>query len=231
MSRPFLSVITPTYNRSKFFAAALDCYLAQTYILERREWIILDDGSEPLDELLASVPSTVKIRYIKVSQKMSIGAKRNRLNAEASGDIIVCWDDDDYYPVDRLAHIAQKMASQPRISLAGSSLMYIYFQDDASIWQTGPFGPTHATAGTLAYRKSYAATHKYDETVKFAEETSFLENYKNPMIQLDPRKSILCIAHTANTYSKSGLRVAPNKLTAFKLRDFIRLATQRLKFA
>lgn len=231
MNRPFLSVITPTYNRSKFFAASIDCYLAQTYPLERREWIILDDGDEPLDELLTLLPSAAQIRYIKVPQKMSIGAKRNRLNAEASGHIIVCWDDDDYYPVERLAHIAQKMASQPRISLAGSSLMHIYFQDDASIWQTGPFGPTHASAGTLAYRKSYAAMHKYDETVAYAEETSFLENYKNPMIQLDPRKSILCIAHATNTYSKSRMRAAPNKLTAFKLRDFIRSAAQRLKFA
>ena len=51
--RPFLSIVTPTYNRSKCFAAALDCYLAQTYPLDRREWLILDDGSEPLDEILA----------------------------------------------------------------------------------------------------------------------------------------------------------------------------------
>ncbi len=231
MSRPFLSVITPTYNRSKFFAAALDCYLAQTYPLERREWIILDDGTEPLDDILAAAPPAAKIRYIKMEQKMTIGAKRNRLNAEATGDIIVCWDDDDYYPPERLAHIVQKFAAQPRISLAGSSIMYVYFQDDTSIWQTGPFGPTHATAGTLAYRKSYATTHRYDETVAYAEETSFLENYRNPMIQLDARKSILCIAHKANTYSKSGMRSSPNKLTSFKLRDFIRSAAQRLKFA
>jgi len=229
-NRPFLSVITPTYNRSKYFAAALDCYLDQTYPLDRREWIILDDGDESLDDILASAPSEARIRYIKVEERMTIGAKRNRLNAEATGDIIVCWDDDDYYPPERLAHIAQSFIQKPRVDLAGSSAMYIYFQDDCSIWQTGPFGPTHATAGTLAYRKRYAAVHKYDESVRFAEETSFLDNYCWPMIQLDPRKSILCIAHKENTYSKDGLRRPPNKRTAFKLRDFIRSAANRLKY-
>jgi glycosyltransferase involved in cell wall biosynthesis len=229
-NRPFLSVVTPTYNRSKCFAAALDCYLAQTYPLDRREWIILDDGNEPLDEILGRAPVGAIIKYIKVDERMTIGAKRNRLNAEATGDVIVCWDDDDYYMPERLAHIAQSFMQQPRIDLAGSSLMYIYFQDDGSIWQTGPFGPTHATAGTLAYRKRYAATHKYDEQVRFAEETSFLENYRWPMIQLDPRKSILCIAHAANTYSKDGLRRPPNKKTAFKLRDFIRQAALRTAY-
>jgi glycosyltransferase involved in cell wall biosynthesis len=229
--RPFLSIVTPTYNRSKCFAAALDCYLAQTYPLDRREWLILDDGSEPLDEILAVAPPEAQIRYIKVDEKMTIGAKRNRLNAEAAANsIIVCWDDDDYYPPERLAHIAQKFTAQPSIALAGSTIMYIYFQDDGSIWQTGPFSPTHATAGTLAYKKKYAVTHSYDESVRFGEETSFLEKYKNPMIQLDPRKSILCIAHAANTYSKSGMRRPPNKLTSFKLRDFIRSAADRAKY-
>lgn len=229
-NRPFLSVITPTYNRSKYFAAALDCYLTQTYPLNRREWIILDDGTEQLDEILAKAPAEARIKLIKLTERLTIGAKRNRLNAEATGDIIVCWDDDDYYPPERLSHIAQSFLQNPRIDLAGSSTMYIYFQDDQSIWQTGPFGPTHATAGTLAYRKRYATAHKYDETVRFAEETSFLESYRWPMIQLDPRKSILCIAHAANTYSKDSLRHAPNKKTAFKLRDFIRSAEQRLAY-
>lgn len=229
-NRPFLSVITPTYNRSKYFDAALDCYLAQVYPLDRREWIILDDGNEPLDNILARAPAEARIRHIKMDERLTIGAKRNRLNEEAKGDIIVCWDDDDYYPPERLSHIAQSFMQQPRIDLAGSSAMYIYFQDDGSIWQTGPFGPTHATAGTLAYRKRYAAAHKYDESVRFAEETSFLENYRWPMIQLDPRKSILCIAHKENTYSKDSLRGPPNKKTAFKLRDFIRSAANRLKY-
>ena len=34
----------------------------------------------------------------------------------------------------------------------------------------------------------------------------FLENYVNPMIQLDPKSTILVICHTDNTVDKSKLR-------------------------
>jgi glycosyltransferase involved in cell wall biosynthesis len=235
MSRPFISVVTPTYNRRKFFAATIDCYLAQSWPLSHREWIILEDGHETVEDLVADATRKhplLNVRYIRLPTKESIGAKRNRLNAEARGDIIVAWDDDDYYNPERLAHIVHSFQSRPRIQLAGNSSMYTYFQDDRSIWMTQTLHPNHCTNGTLAYRRAYAQSHKYDESVTHAEEMSFLDNYVNEMIQLDPRKSILVIAHTTNTYTKEGLRVASphNKATSLKLKDFIRSAAQRRQY-
>ena len=60
----------------------------------------------------------------------------------------------------------------------------------------GPYGPNHATNGTMAYRKSYSDTHEYDEFVTFSEEISFLEhhirietnNQVSPQIELDYKK-------------------------------------------
>ena len=46
MSHPFVSVITPTYNRRRFLPYLIQCYLQQTYPKERMEWIILDDGED-----------------------------------------------------------------------------------------------------------------------------------------------------------------------------------------
>ena len=70
----------------------------------------------------------------------------------------------------------------------------------------GPYNPNHGTNGTLAYKKSYGKTHKYDETVQYAEEKSFLDNHVHPMVQLEPFKVMLVIAHSSNTYSKDAFR-------------------------
>ncbi len=51
MAFPFVSVITPTYNRRCFIPAAIECYKHQTYPKERMEWIILDDGTESVEDL------------------------------------------------------------------------------------------------------------------------------------------------------------------------------------
>ncbi len=100
-----------------------------------------------------------------------------------------------------------KFNENPTINVAGTSLMYFYFEDDNSIWKLGPFGPNHSTNGPLAYRKIYAMSHKYDEEVKQTEEPSFLNNFTEPMIQLDPMKSILVTVHNTNTVNKDTIRI------------------------
>ena len=59
-----------------------------------------------------------------------------------------------------------------------------------------------------------------------AEEKSFLESYKNPMIQLNPKKVMLVMSHSDNTFDKKKMREQTDnplvKKTVFKLRDFIR---------
>ncbi len=230
--RPFLSVITPTYNRRKHFAAALDCYLAQTWPLTHREWIILEDGAETVADLVAAAVAAhpgLDIRHVRSETKATVGAKRNTLNGMARGDIIVCWDDDDYYVPERLQHIVNVM-TQSKAAVVGSSAMYYYFADDGSIWLNGPYAPNHTTAGPMAYRRSWTATHRFDEGVRYAEEPAFLAGAT--VAQLDPRRAILVIVHDSNTYAKEGVRTSPlSRRTGLKLRDFIRTAAQRLKYA
>jgi cellulose synthase/poly-beta-1,6-N-acetylglucosamine synthase-like glycosyltransferase len=60
MSRPFVSVVTPTYNRRKFIPTLIAMYKAQTYPKDRMEWIILDDGQEKVDDLFAEASAMQK---------------------------------------------------------------------------------------------------------------------------------------------------------------------------
>ena len=221
---PFVSVVTPTYNRKRFIPYLIECYKTQTYPKDKMEWIIYDDGSEPVGDLFKNLPFP-NVRYIYNDEKQNIGYKRNMLNKESKGDIIIAMDDDDYYPPERVAHVVNRFRSQPTVQLAGSSEIYMFYTDIQTIYKLGPYHPNHATNGTMAWLRIYADNHKYDETVTHAEEKSYLDNYSHPMIQLDPYKTMLVMSHTDNTFDKKKMREQENqfiKKTSMKIKDFIK---------
>ena len=84
---------------------------------------------------------------------MKLGRKRNFMHEKTRGEIIVYMDDDDYYPPDRVNHAVNRLRAVPRALAAGSSIVYIYFNDLDKIYQFGPYGPMHATAGTFAFKR------------------------------------------------------------------------------
>jgi len=229
-NHPFVSVITPTYNRRKFIPQLINCYKAQKYPKERMEWIILDDGSDPVGDLFQGL-ALPNVHYIYMPEKLTIGAKRNILNTKSCGDIIVAMDDDDYYPPERISAVITAFKQKPGLELAGASEVFMYYSDINTIYKLGPYHSNHATNGTMAWKKTYADTHVYDETVTHAEEKSFLDSYVHPMIQLDPRKVMLVMSHSDNTFDKKKLRENEAnpliKKTNFKLRDFIKDAATR----
>jgi glycosyltransferase involved in cell wall biosynthesis len=233
-TRPFVSVLTPTHNRRRFLPSLIECYKAQTYPLSSMEWIVFDDGTDCVKDIFEEAAKTIpNLRYIRhepIPDKLLIGAKRNRLNAEAKGEILVAMDDDDYYSPERVSHVVTKFAQNPITNLAGSTEIYMYYTDIQTIYKLGPYDRNHATNGTMAWRLSYAKTHTYDETVTHAEERSFLENYKHPMIQLDPFKVMLVMSHSENTFDKKKLRDEPSPFiqkTGMKLNQFIKSASLR----
>ena len=197
------------------------------------EWIILDDGEDCVKDVFDAITDIPNLRYIRREPKILIGAKRNILNEEAKGDIIVSMDDDDFYPPERVSHVVQSFARNPKIELAGSSELYMYYSDIKQIYKMGPYNPNHATNGTMAWRRSYSQTHKYDETVTHAEEKSFLDAYIHPMIQLNPFKVMLVMSHSQNTFDKKALRDNSGpfvKKTALTVKTFIKSAKLRAFF-
>lgn len=231
---PFVSVITPTYNRRKFIPSLVKMFLSQTYPQNRMEWIVYDDGDDKVEDefLKYKLPN---LRYIYNAEKKTIGAKRNILNQEAKGEIIVAMDDDDFYFPERVYSAVTAFKSHSKHELAGTSEIYMYYSDNKEIYRLGPYNPNHATNGTMAWRRSYAKTHEYDENVTHAEEKSFLENYVHPMIQLNPMKVMLVMSHSANTFDKKKMREDTNnpfiKKTSMKLKDFIKDKELREFFA
>ena len=223
---PFVSVVTPTYNRRRFIPHLIEMYEHQEYKKDRMEWIVLDDGQEKVGDLFEEAAKRIpNIRYIALDEKLTIGAKRNRLNQEAKGSILVAMDDDDYYPPCRVSAVVTAFKQNATKELAGASEIYMYYSDIKTIYKLGPYNPNHATNGTMAWRSSYGKTHLYDETVTHSEERSFLEDYKHPMIQLDPFKVMLVMSHSENTFDKRRLRDQETpfvKKTDMKVKAFIK---------
>lgn len=221
--KPFVSICTPTYNRRKFIPHLIKCFKSQTYPPQLMEWIVVDDGTDPVGDLFEDVSG---VKYVYQEEKMKLGRKRNYMHTLAKGEMIVYMDDDDFYPPDRVNHVVNRLRSQPRAKACGSSAIYIYFQKQKEIYLFGPYGPAHATAGTFGFRRELLKETSYEDDAEMAEEKHFLKNYTIPFVQLNPMKSILCFAHDANTFDKSRLLQNPNpdyvKRTKLKLSNFIR---------
>lgn len=199
---PFVSICTPTFNRRPFISIIIKCFETQTYPRDKMEWIIIDDGTDKIEDLVAHIPG---VKYFKYADKMTLGKKRNLLNEKSSGDILVYMDDDDYYPPDRVSHAVETLMGSPQALCAGSSAMFIYFKHISKMLQFGPYGPTHSTAATFAFKRELLAITRFDEASSVAEEKQFLKNYTIPFVQLDPRKSILVFSHNHNSFDKKEL--------------------------
>ena len=221
---PFVSICTPTFNRRPFFKGLIDSIMEQTYPMDKIEWIIVDDGTDKIEDLVKDIPF-VKYFY---TQKMPLGKKRNFMHDQCSfkndNDIVIYFDDDDYYPKERISHAVEKLTGSNALC-AGSSEIYIWFNTLNKMYRFGPYGPNHATAGTFAFKRELLKQTGYENDALLAEEKYFLKNYTIPFVQLDPLKTILVISHEQNTFDKRRLISPDNKQcneSALKPHNFLK---------
>ena len=166
------------------------------------EWIIVDDGTDKIGDLVKDIPF---VKYIAVEEKMLLGKKRNFMHQQCTftedSAIVVYIDDDDYYPPERVSHAVDKLVHS-KMECAGSSELYLWFNDLEKMYKVGPYAQNHATAGTFAFRRSLLKTCSYEEEAILSEEKYFLKDYTIPMVQLDSKKTILVVCHSQNTFDK-----------------------------
>ena len=209
---PFVSLCTPTFNRRPFIPFMIKCFEHQTYPKDKIEWIIIDDGTDPIEEIVKHIP---QVKYFYYEEKMLLGKKRNLMHTKCSGDIIIYMDDDDYYPPERISHAVETLQQNPTYLIAGSSKMYIYFNSKNQVYQCGPYKQYHSTAATFAFREELLLQTKYDDEIALAEERKFTKGYTIPLIQLNSFKSILVFSHKHNSLNKEKLLENPEQTRTF----------------
>jgi glycosyltransferase involved in cell wall biosynthesis len=200
-----VSLCTPTFNRRPFIEQMVDNILKQDYPKEFMEWIIVDDGTDPIGDLVKDIPF---VKYIYSAERMALGKKRNFMHQHCTfkndDDIVVYIDDDDYYPPERVSHSVETLNKSTAIC-AGSSEIYLWFNGINKMYKFGPYGPNHGTAGTFAFKRVMLKDTHYEDNAVLAEEKFFLKNYTIPFAQLNPLKTILVISHEQNTFDKRRL--------------------------
>lgn len=110
-----ISVVVPTYNHGALLLETLDSVFAQTF--EDYELIVVNDGSpDDTAELLRPLVETDRIVYLE-QQNAGVAAARNRGLQAARGEYIAFLDDDDLWPVDKLAWQARVLDTNPEVVL------------------------------------------------------------------------------------------------------------------
>ncbi|HKG61745.1 MAG TPA: glycosyltransferase [Pyrinomonadaceae bacterium] len=199
VSEPLVTCIMPTYNRRSFIPQAIRCFLRQDY--PRLELLVVDDGTEPVEDL---VPVSDRVRYVRFDQKLTIGAKRNLACEKARGEIIVHWDDDDWYPSWRVRAQVRAML-EGGADMCGSSRVAYFDPSRDQAWEyryPAAKGPWVA-GNTLAYRKSFWARHKFPD-IQVGEDSRFVWSSKGRSVA-DLADPGLCVAtvHSNNTSRKN----------------------------
>ena len=238
---PMVSVCTPTFNRRPFMETLFQCFRNQDYPKSKMEWIIVDDGTDCIADLViaANIP---QIKYFREEKKMTLGHKRNFMHTKAKGSILVYMDDDDYYPPCRVSHAVERL-TETKGMLAGTEQVHVYFPDmdvtqgpesETAATRTGhivafgpyPSTPNHSTAASFAFRRELLDMCAYNNTEALAEERAFLNGFSVPRVTLDPLKTILVFSHDHNTFDKRGLLRHPwspeMQKTDLSVADFIR---------
>lgn len=135
-----VSVITPTFQREVYLRNLLACFTSQTH--REAELLILDDSPEPASLFRSGEVEDLRVRYFHSAERLSIGEKRNRLLRASSGEVIVHFDDDDYYAPIYLERMLQALDGLDFVKL-GSWFAYSVRARQFFYWDPERLMPHH----------------------------------------------------------------------------------------
>jgi len=199
---PLISCIMPTYNRRPFLPLALRCFLDQDY--PNKELIVVDDGEDRVGDLAENLPG---VRYLSPASRLSIGAKRNLACAEARGEIVAHWDDDDWYAPDRLRYQAAPIIAG-EAEITGLESAFVLEAAEGAFWTIKPelhrqlfAGDVHG--GTLVYRRELLSRGLRYPEVNLAEDAYLLRQAiggGNRLLRLDNPGVFVYVRHGLNAW-------------------------------
>jgi hypothetical protein len=196
---PTVSVITPTFNRKYLFDLAIRNFTNTDYPTSKIEWIIVDDSeTENLQEVL---PDLSNINYIKLDERKTIGEKRNIAVENSKNEIIVCMDDDDYYPP---MSVKQRVASLLHLNkdLVGcTGLGILEVNKIISAVSNSSYVDDYSKRfyeSTLAFKRSFWLENKFSET-NIYESENMIKNNLNRIEEILWGNVIVSLSHYKNT--------------------------------
>jgi hypothetical protein len=198
-SEPLVSCIMPTADRRAFVPYAIRYFQRQNYA--KRELIILDDGSDPVGDLIANDP---RIRYLRLQERHTIGAKHNLGCELAQGEIIVHWDDDDWFADWRLSYQVSELLKHPIMTIAGLSRVLFYSPGDDRAWEYvyPPAERPWLCGSSFCYRKEFWVGHRFPD-INEGDDTVFVWGLNDAhVLSLADNRWLVAMIHAHNTSPK-----------------------------
>jgi glycosyltransferase involved in cell wall biosynthesis len=211
---PLVSCIMPTCNRRRFVPFAIHYFLTQDY--PNKELIILDDGDDPVEDL---VPDNTLIRYIRIEKKLTLGRKLNMGCNLAEGEMIAHWDDDDWYAAGRITSQVECLEQTGRRLCGINDLLYHNLVSQESFNYKYPAHlRTWLSGSSLFYKKGLWENNKFAD-INVGMDGLFTWN--------TPPEDICVMAD--NTYSV--LFIHPNNVSPKKTANpwWLTIETDRIK--
>jgi glycosyltransferase involved in cell wall biosynthesis len=215
MADPLVVVCTPTYNRGFTVDFSAMVMMRQTY--KNIHWIVIDNSSD--EEQSWSKIKTKKdeippLTYIRILDKKPIGEMRNICLKEAkklNPKYIAFWDDDDYYPPQRIQKSVEALEAESQYDIVGCEIMPVFIAKDNVMVEVGPYGANHATASVWVFRTSITDNRKFFDGDDKSEEGNFTRDWTLSMKMIPHKDAILVIGHSRNTVSKEMIAENPKK--------------------
>lgn len=121
-SRPYFSIVIPTYNRPERLQQCLESIAQLDYPRDRFEVVVIDDGSKtPLQPIVDLFRSDFMLNFIQQANAGPASA-RNTGAAAAKGDYLVFTDDDCQPTKDWLLALADSVNDCPQGLIGGHTI-------------------------------------------------------------------------------------------------------------
>jgi glycosyltransferase involved in cell wall biosynthesis len=199
---PSVSVITLTRDRRPFLPLAKYCMLAQSYPESKVEWVIVDDGTDQIKDLVSDLPN---VTYVLVDTPMTIGAKRNLAVEKASHDILVMMDDDDVYPNNSILTRVAHLLAEPKKECVMSTTIPCYEIHEKKSFMNVPPNvlglADRVSEATLCFTRRFWEAKKFPDQ-QIAEGGAFLRGREDMCREISPQDVIVSLCHKKTTSSR-----------------------------
>jgi len=199
---PYVSLITLTHNRRDLFKVALHNYKHINYPKDKFEWLIIDDGS---DTVMDMIPCDDNINYIYIKDKLDLGKKRNFSVEQAKYDIVAFMDDDDYYYPSHLKMRVNYLINSERQCVTCSTIGCFDINKYISIMNVPPHQlafEDRVSEATLIFYKDFWEKQKFSDESKGGEGNEFLKGRQSHCLEVSWEYIIVSLLHSRNTSNR-----------------------------
>ena len=206
MDYPNISILTPTYNRSKFLPLFISNLKSQTYPHNKLELVIHDDGTEPFTNNIQGLQldiSPIKLVYHRTKVKKTIGEKRNELVKLSSSKILINMDDDDIYHPQYIQYSYHELKDNNKSLVGSNGMLFTYPLKDFDMTGIQCKELFQIHEATMCYtKKHFKAMGGYDKNSK-GEGVGMIQNQQKNIGLTDIRSVMVCVAHDGNSVDKA----------------------------